>query len=104
MANLNKRIMRRVYTIWMLRKATSPRVVKSLILVASIWQIKDRVFVSKVLENMPNIADLQATYSFFSSAIINTQFAVQMSILAGALFSLLLLRDFHNRKELTYWF
>lgn len=104
MASLNTRIMRRVYAIWMLRKVTSPRVVKSLILLASIWQIKDRVFVAKVFENMPSLADIQATYSFFSSAMMHTQLAVQVSILAGALLSLLLLRDFINRKELTYWF
>lgn len=96
--------MRRVYAIWMLRKVTSPRVAKFLILVAAVWQFKDRVFVAKVFENMPSLADVQATYSFFSSAMMHTQLTVQLSILAGALFSLLLLRDFVNRKELTYWF
>jgi hypothetical protein len=88
----------------MLRKATSPRVVKSLILLTAVWQIKDRVFVSKVIENMPSLSDLQATYSFFTSAMVHTQLAVQLSILAGALFSLWLLRDFTTKKELTYWF
>jgi hypothetical protein len=104
MPNLNTRIMRRVYAIWMLRKATSPRVVKLLILLTAVWQIKDRVFVSKVIENMPSLADIQATYGFFSSAMMHTQLTVQLSIIASGLFALLLLRDFVNRKELTYWF
>ncbi|MEK7066026.1 MAG: hypothetical protein AAB965_00450 [Patescibacteria group bacterium] len=103
-ANIKTRIMRRVYTIWALRLATSPRVVKFLILVASVWQFKENVFVSKVFENMPSVLDAPATYNFFSSALMHTQLIVQTSVLAVAVFSLLLLRDFINRKQATYWF
>lgn len=88
----------------MLRKATSPRVLKLLILLTSVWQFKEQVFVSKVLANMPSLADLQATYLFFASALIHTQLAVQLSILTGALFALLLVRDLTSREEATYWF
>ena len=103
---LKTKVMRRVYAIWMLRKVTSPRVAKFLILVASVWQFKEYVFVSKVLANMPSPADLKATYSFFFSAVLHTQFMVQASILIGVIFALLLLRDFTNtnRREATYWF
>ena len=103
-ANLKTRIMRRAYTIWALRMATSPMVVKFLIIVASVWQFKENVFVSKVFENMPSVLDASATYSFFSSALLHTQLIVQTSVLAVAVFSLLLLRDFINRKQATYWF
>ena len=104
MSYLKTRVMRRVYAIWMLRRATSPRVLKFLILVASIWQFKERVFVSAVFANMPNLADLTSTYNFFLAAVVQTQFAVQVSILVGALFAMLLLRDFTTRREATYWF
>lgn len=103
-ANLKTRIMRRAYTIWVLRMATSPRVVKFLILLASIWQFKEHVFVTQVFANMPSPADVYATYGFFSSAMINAQLIVQVSILAGAVFGLLLLKDLIGRKEVTYWF
>ena len=103
-ANLKTRIMRRAYTIWALRKVTSPRVVKSLIFVVAIWQFKEHVFVSKVFENMPSVLDAPATYNLFSSALTHTQLIVQTSILAGAIFGLLLIADFVNRKRATYWF
>ncbi len=95
--------MRRAYTIWALRKATSPRVVKSLILLASVWQFKQHVFVERVLQNMPSLADLKATYFFFASAMLHTHFIVQASIFTGAIFALMLLQDFTSRKEATYW-
>lgn len=104
MSYLKTRTMRRVYAIWMLRKVTSPRVVKSMILLASIWQFKENVFVSRVFENMPSVGDVWATYNFFYSAMIHTQFVVQVSILAGATFAILLLRDLTSKKEVTYWF
>lgn len=88
----------------MLRRATSPRVVKFLILAASVWQFKQHVFVSKVIENMPGLDNVQATYTFFYSAITHTQAVVQISILAGVIFAILLLRDFVSKKELAYWF
>ncbi|MBI5139856.1 MAG: hypothetical protein HZA94_00165 [Candidatus Vogelbacteria bacterium] len=103
-ANLKTRIMRRAYTIWALRVATSPRVVKLLILIASVWQFKEHVFVSRVFANMPSPIDPSATYWFFSSAIVNAQLIVQVSMLAGAAFGLLVLRDIVDKRQATYWF
>ncbi len=103
MSYLKTKIMRRVYTIWVLRKMTSPRAAKFLIVVTSVWQFKENVFVSNVLSNMPSLVNIKGIYSFFLSAILHTQFIVQASILVGVLFSLLLLRDFISKKELAYW-
>ncbi len=100
---LKTRIMRRVYAIWILRKALSQRSLKIMVILATFWQIKNLVYVRAVIANAPSITDLVANLRFFSAALLHTQFAVQISILASAILMLWVARDI-QKKQPGYWF
>ena len=101
--NLKTRIMRRVYVVWFLRQALSARSMKVMIVLASLWQIKQLVYVKAVIANMPKLTDLAANYNFFSYALLHTQFAVQLSILVSGVLMVWIASDTLKRQP-GYWF
>jgi hypothetical protein len=77
-------VMRRVRVIHAVRTLSIP-VSSGLALLLALWGIGREVWVAKVFENMPAVADMPAVLSFFASAFLHTDFAVQVfSILAAA--------------------
>mgnify|MGYP001603560618 CR=1 FL=1 len=95
--------MRRVYFTWMLRQALSASSVKVMIILASLWQIKQLVYVRAVFENMPSITDIAANLQFFSSAFTHTHVTVQLYIIASGILALWLAKDI-RQHQLGYWF
>ncbi|OGG47342.1 hypothetical protein A2671_01520 [Candidatus Kaiserbacteria bacterium RIFCSPHIGHO2_01_FULL_49_13] len=100
---LKIRIMRRVYVIYYVRKALSPRALKMYALIAACLGTASVVSVSNVLQNMPS--DVAGISSFFIAAFANTKLIVQL-LTAGAIVTLLalladLVRSFSGAPRLT---
>jgi len=92
--NLNKRIMRRVYMIYMLRTLINPITLKSFVLFGAAFAMASLISVTNVLENMPSIADISVFFSFTFSAFTGTEVLVQLLVVAVAAVGLWLVRDF----------
>ena len=82
---LKIRIMRRVYVIYFVRRALSPRALKIYALFAAILGTASVVSVSNVFANMP--ADLLGISEFLLAAFGNTELTVQL-LSAAALIAL----------------
>jgi|SRR3989344_7531110 len=78
---LTIRIMRRVYVIYYMRKALSPRALKIYAFIAACLGTASVVSVSNVLANMPS--DLAGISAFLVAAFTNTQVVVQALSLAA---------------------
>ncbi len=75
---LKKRIMRRVYAVWFLKKLTSPIFMKFLILVGALRLSVSLVSVPNVVHNWPALWNIPANYHFFVSALQNTDNGVRL--------------------------
>jgi len=80
--DLQKRIMRRVYAVWALRALASTFALKLYALVAFAIGMTYHVSFANVLHNLSGIGGFSAYYSFFSSAVVNTE-AVSLLFLVG---------------------
>ncbi|OGG47486.1 hypothetical protein A3D66_00275 [Candidatus Kaiserbacteria bacterium RIFCSPHIGHO2_02_FULL_50_9] len=78
---LKIRIMRRVYVIYYVRRALSPRALKMYAFVAACLGTASVVSVSNVFANMPG--DFAGIGTFLVAAFANTQFVVQALSLAA---------------------
>ena len=85
---LRIRIMRRVYVIYYVRRALSPRALKIYAFIAACLGTASVVSVSNVLANMPT--DFGGIGAFLISAFANTKFIVQ-ALSVGATVTLLAL-------------
>lgn len=95
-----KRIMRRVYAIWILRKIFSPFSMKLLILLGMIRQSAHLIFVRSVLRNAPDIFNPLANYQFFSSAFSHTDVTIKLLLASTLILSFWLLRDIILRPRI----
>jgi len=78
-------VMRRVRAIRFLRPAFSPAALAFVLFLASLWGIGRQVWVARVFENMPSLADVPAFASFALGAFAGTELLVQaLTVLAGA--------------------
>jgi len=88
---LKVRIMRRVYVIYYMRKALSPRALKIYAFTAACLGTLSVVSVSNVLANMPG--DLAGIGAFLVAAFANTQVTVQALSVAAFLALAILIVD-----------
>ncbi|MDO8492625.1 MAG: hypothetical protein Q7S34_03240 [bacterium] len=77
---LSKRIMGRIYAIYLLRKVFSLAVLKATVAVFAFYELYAVVSWRHVFANMPSLTDFNATYTFLSVAVTKTQIAVQLSL------------------------
>lgn len=77
---LKKEIMRRVYTLWVLKNIFSFYFLRIIILFFAGFSFLMRVSVLNVLNNLPGGGDILANYRYLLSAFINTDFSVQIYI------------------------
>jgi len=82
---LKRKIMRRIYFMFAVRKALSPVALKLYAFIALLWFGVSQVSMGNIIANMPQVTNVSAFYDFYTSALVNTEFAVQM-ILAGIAF------------------
>lgn len=95
-----KRIMRRVYTIWALRRIFSPFSMKLLILLGIVKQSANLIFVRSVLHNAPSPLDPIANLQFFSGAFFHTNLTIKLLLISILALSAWLLRDIVTRPRL----
>lgn len=80
MSNIQKNVMRRVRTIHAVRTWLRTRVLSLLAIGAGLVGIGHEVFVAQVIANMPSVTDVAALARFFTAALFNTEFAVQVLV------------------------
>lgn len=91
--DIKKRIMRRIKTIYYLRKILNPFTMKGTVLAFSLAGFASLVHVAAVFENMPSLLNTTSFLSFSYNAFLNTEFAVQALILALFVTTVWLMRD-----------
>lgn len=74
---LHKRIMRRVWAVYVYRKATSPMALQTYIFSFLTWQLFIYVSMSSVMANMPSVKTPFAFVQFYFHSFINTEVWVQ---------------------------
>lgn len=75
-------IMKRVQTIFLVRKLVTPFV----FLVAAAAVVVSTVSISHVFANMPSFNDIPAAATFFAAAFAHTDVVVKCALVAGMLF------------------
>ena len=90
---LKNNIMRRVYAVFILRKITSPFSLKLFMLCALFIAGNLLVSVKDVLRNMPNWKQASGLYDFYSGALLQTEFIVQIVLFSIGVLLVLLLKD-----------
>lgn len=83
---LQKRIMRRVWAIYVYRKATSPTALQTYVFSFLTWQLFMYVSMPSVVANMPSAMTPIVFTEFYFNSFVNTEFWVQ--IIAVGLMSL----------------
>lgn len=81
-SSISYTVMRRVARIHLMRRAASALGAVSVFLVA-LWGVGREVWVAKVFENMPSIADVPAVALFFLRAFEGTDLAVQVLVIVA---------------------
>ncbi len=79
-SQLKKRIMRRVYALYVLGKVLSKAALKVYATLALLYGIKIFVHVEAVANNMPDFNNLSGLYTFMTNAALNTDLAVQFIV------------------------
>ncbi|MGE5541283.1 MAG: hypothetical protein ACM3TU_03330 [Bacillota bacterium] len=101
-ASISKNVMRRVRVIHAVRPLLSTTALGVIVLVLALWGIGREVWVARVFENMPSVADLAAVTRFFAAAFLNTRVAVQVLLVLAAFASVLVVRDFFRNLSTVF--
>ena len=100
MADLTKKIMRRIYFIWFVRQIFNAVTVKVALVFLLAWQITSYVSVKNVIANWYLTEwGFSGSYAFLQSALIETDVMVQVLMLGTVLVASLLFRDVLARKQ-----
>lgn len=92
-SKLKKKIMRRVYTLYVMRQLLSPLALKVYTLVFLFAGTATLVSVSNVFKNMPQLSDVGGILYFSFSAFLNTEVLVQSLVIGMVVFLAMLARD-----------
>ena len=87
---LKKKIMKRIYFAYFLRKVFNPFTMKIYALISFAGVLASQVSLVNVIANMPSATNVGALFRFYVSAFLNTEFAVQL-LSVGALVAISLL-------------
>lgn len=92
-SKLRKKIMRRVYALYVMRRLLSPLALKAYTLVLLFTGTAALVSVSNVFKNMPQLGDVGGILYFSLAAFLNTEVLVQMLVVGMVIFLAMLARD-----------
>lgn len=90
---LKKKIMRRIYLTFLLRKVFNPVTLKVYTLAVFYGFLATKISLNNVIENMPNITDIGALYNFYTYAFLNTEFTVQVLLVGVIIAALSVFKD-----------
>jgi len=95
---IQRRVMRRVYMIYALRKLSEPIFIKSALFAAFLVAFASIVSVSHVLSNVSASAqNMEQVFNFFTAAFSNSMFTVKLIILAELFVGMALIKDILER-------
>lgn len=93
MNDLKKRIMRRVYAIWLAKKALPVFIIELPLLILFVAKIKEMVFWAKVLENASGAAANFASLAQFVISTVSTKLAVDAILIGVLAVAMFMIRD-----------
>ena len=93
---LEQKIMKQVLRVHYLKKVFNPLMFKVYALVVAFVGMSSLVSFSNVFRNMPSLLEFGSIYNFTSSAIVHTEFSVQLVLGAVVIIGALLIRDTIN--------
>ncbi len=85
-----KKIMRRIYLLYILRRLRSPLCSKTILLCLSSIFLSLLVSIPNIIANMPHTAQ---ALPFIISAFVNTELIVQLVLICGGAAVILIIRD-----------
>lgn len=88
---LQKRVMRRVYAVYLWRQIARPRTVKAFVLASALAGLTSLVSLPHVVANMPG--DPVRVLNFFAAAFVGTDMTVQMLSVVMVAFAAWIMRD-----------
>lgn len=97
MTHIKVQVMKRVRTIFIIRRAFTPFV----FLVGATGVVLSTVSVSNVISNMPVMYDITAVAKFFAVAFAHTDVIVKCALVAGLVLLLLVLKGLIESIRLT---
>lgn len=90
---LKKRIMRRIYLSFFLRKATGVFAIEVYAFVFFAGVLLSSVSLKNIFANMPKLTDVPALYTFYVSAFLNTELLVQFLLMGVFAAAFMLFKD-----------
>ena len=99
---LKKRIMRRIYFAFFLRKATSVFAIEVYAFVFFAGVLLSSVSLKNIFANMPKLTDISALYTFYVSAFLNTELMVQFLLTGVFAAAFILFKDIIKSHNTPY--
>ena len=93
MKTLEQKVMAHVRRIYYLRKLTGPTALKAYALSALVVWLTSLVSLVNVFTNMPSLTTPVSLVRFFTSAVLQTETAVQALLVGAVLLAILMARD-----------
>jgi len=90
---LEQRIMKRVRYTFYLKKVFNSIMLKIYALFLAFFGMFSLVSVSNILRNMPSLFEVGSFYRFVSGAVLNTEFTVQLVLVAALIVGVMLIKD-----------
>jgi len=94
---LSKKIMRRVYAIYLVRQLANPLALKVYTLAAILVGITSLVSIGNIIANLPTAEGFYALYDFSRYAVLHTELAVQALLFGGVVCMMWLVLDCSRR-------
>lgn len=85
--------MRRVYAIWLAKKALPVFIIELPLLILFIAKIREMVFWTKVLENASNAAANMSSLTQFVVSTVSTSLSVDLVLIGVSLVAIFMMRD-----------
>ena len=93
MTQFTNRVMRRVYTMYLLKRIINPVAMRMYVLAAGLGLAASFIHVSSVMNNLTSITNASSLWTFSSTAFMHTELTTQLVLLVVALAATLLVRD-----------
>lgn len=91
--NSNKRIMRRIYAIYLWHRLINPMMLKVYVVIAFVAVLSASVSISHVIANMPAVTNFSEWYQFNIAAFNHTELSVKVLLASVIMLGIWLLRD-----------
>jgi hypothetical protein len=91
--NIKRTVMRRVYTLFVLRHLTSEKVLGAFLVAVSLFMLSRFVFVAEVVKNILALNGVESFFVYVVDAVVSTDVAVQVTLLLITFGSVLMVRD-----------